>query len=236
MEQSLAGSLHVNACGLVRERGDMRTGEIGPRSAGPQQCRALPWSICRWLGQSQSFRKSLSQWTWVMLVKTSLTMEDRRCMWLSENRDCHSWLGTLLLGTSWPLGRSRNCWTWLEGRSAAEGQETLWNWSILNLKTISFQKFSDIFVYLHDVPKYGPVFLGGSLFLHFALLFWNQTCTLASLSCSLHASSSRANTSGYGARSKALSSSSSWYAVNVVRVPQCTRNSFLIYWLTSTNA
>ncbi len=45
-------------------------------------------------------------------------------------------------------------------------------------------------------PKYGPVFLGGSLFLHLALRFWNQTCTLASLRQSLRASSSLAKTSG----------------------------------------
>ncbi len=38
-----------------------------------------------------------------------------------------------------------------------------------------------------------PVFLGGSLFLHLARLFWNQTCTRASLRLSLHASSSLNN-------------------------------------------
>ena len=46
MEQSLAGSFHVNACGLVRERGDMRTGEIGPRSvekSGARERKTQPY-------------------------------------------------------------------------------------------------------------------------------------------------------------------------------------------------
>lgn len=45
---------------------------------------------------------------------------------------------------------------------------------------------------------------------------WNHTCTRDSLKFNFNASSSRANTSGYGARSKARSNSSNWYAVNVV--------------------
>ena len=46
---------------------------------------------------------------------------------------------------------------------------------------------------------------------------WCCTCIRASVKLSLDASSSRANTSGYGALSNALSSSSSWYWLNVVR-------------------
>ncbi len=46
---------------------------------------------------------------------------------------------------------------------------------------------------LHAELKKIPVFLGGSLFLHLARLFWNQTCTRASLRLSLHASSSLNN-------------------------------------------
>ena len=63
----------------------------------------------------------------------------------------------------------------------------------------------------------GPgTLLGFSLFLHFALLFWNQTWTLDSLRPILMANSSRAKTSGYGARSNAFSNSSNWKAVKVV--------------------
>lgn len=47
-------------------------------------------------------------------------------------------------------------------------------------------------------------------------LTWNHTWTRDSLRCNFRASSSRANTSGYGARSNARSSSSNWNAVNVV--------------------
>lgn len=48
------------------------------------------------------------------------------------------------------------------------------------------------------------------------ILTWNHTWTRDSLRCNFSASSSRANTSGYGARSNARSSSSNWNAVNVV--------------------
>lgn len=76
-------------------------------------------------------------------------------------------------------------------------------------------KFVDM-LELGEVELMYPVLRGGSRFLHFALRFWNQTCTRDSLRLSLRASSSLAKTSGYGALSKARSNSSSWKAVKVV--------------------
>lgn len=83
------------------------------------------------------------------------------------------------------------------------------------VKGIGLLKFV-VMLELGEFELMYPVLRGGSRFLHFALLFWNHTCTLDSLRFNFKANSSRANTSGYGARSNARSSSSSWKAVNVV--------------------
>ena len=96
MEQILADCLHVNAYDLGQEMGDRRTRARDQRNVGPHQCPDLLSSICRWKDQIPSFQRSLSQWKLAMLVKTWLTVADRRCRWLSESMDCHNWMGTLL--------------------------------------------------------------------------------------------------------------------------------------------
>ena len=61
---------------------------------------------------------------------------------------------------------SHQCWNTLRGICSDQSHRDI------NCTNVWLPKVPD----LRDVPKYGPpVFLGGSLFLHFALRFWNQT-------------------------------------------------------------
>lgn len=107
--------------------------------------------------------------------------------------------------TQW---RSERCWRtiWINVASFAGRfsfapfcATILWDWLIDNN---SSSNFSDHF--------------GSCRVLFIGTFTWNHTWTRDSLRCSFRASSSRANTSGYGARSNARSSSSNWNAVNVV--------------------
>ena len=70
---------------------------------------------------------------------------------------------------------------------------------MINFNTILFEekRLFKIYIIVRIIPgpKNGPVFLGGSLFLHLARRFWNHTCTRDSLKQSFRASSSLAKTS-----------------------------------------